>query len=76
MQLMPLNKKIGKKSKEKLRENQQKKLTDYPKSTVRILPSKLVSKHFKEPLHDALNEFPWRAHVKLLPSNDQRFLVP
>ena len=38
--------------------------------------AKLVSKHFNEPLQDALNEFPWRAHVKLLPSNDQRFLVP
>ena len=52
MQLMPLNKKRQKESKEKLRENQQKKLTDYPKSTVRILPSKLESKHFNEPLQE------------------------
>ena len=51
-------------------------MTYYPKSTVRIFPSKLESKHLIDPVQDALNEFPWRAHVKLVPSNDQRFLVP
>ena len=58
MQLMPLNKRTDKKSRENLRERHQKKIDLLPKSTVRIFPSKLESKHLIDPVQVAPNEFP------------------